>query len=104
MRSNRPGVVKLLKRVIAGGWLDAHRLAAELVTDEPTIQRYLSGELDMTIDRQICLARLLVEHVPALEREGHNFLSQLRTQIAYERSETVTHDGPPMPNARSFLK
>ena len=99
-RRNR--AVQLLTRLIAGGQFERTRIAAELVVDGPTLDRFIAGEIDMPLDRQACLARFLVAHVPPLERAGHNLIAQVRAAQAYAESETTTHLSAPEPNARSY--
>jgi hypothetical protein len=87
---------RILSAGIAAGRFDVTQIAAELITDERSIGLYIAGLAPMPIDRQICFARFLVEHVPALARQGHNLLSQLRSQVAFETGVTKVHDqGPP---------
>lgn len=99
MRPTDARAVKLLAQVIATGAFEISLIARELVTDERTIGQYMSGALAMPMERQICLARFLIEHVPALRRHGHNLLSRVRARLAYETAETLVHRQAP--NSRS---
>jgi hypothetical protein len=96
MRPALSTAAKLLSAGIAAGRFDVTRIAAELVIDERTVGLYIAGSTPMPIDRQICLARFLIEHVPALSRQGHNLLSQLRSRVAFESGATkVDSQAPP---------
>jgi hypothetical protein len=86
----------LLRQIIVAGWFDVSRLAAELVVDERTIGLYMCGSLPMPIERRLCFAQFLIEHVPALSRHGHNLLSQLRAEVQFAQSTTRVHKGQPM--------
>ena len=78
------------------------RVASELVTDERTVGLYLAGVEPMPLDRQLCLARFLIESVPSLSRQGHNLLARLRAEVAFARTDTVLHLTAPSPNSRTF--
>jgi len=92
----------LLAKIIASGWFDIQRIASELVTDERTVGSYVAGTEPMPLERQLCLARFLIERVPPLARQGHNLLGRVRAEAAFARSETVLHRSAPPPNARTF--
>ena len=95
MRPEHSQAVKLLTRVIASGHFDVSQLAAELVTDERTLGRYLTGDLPMPIEQQVCLAKLVIGHVPVLSRQGRNLLSQVKAKIDFEKGETIVHNFAP---------
>lgn len=98
----KSSAVNLLIKIVAAGWFDIQQIAAELVVDERTVGRYLAGDLPMPPDRQVCLARFLIEKVPSLSRQGHNLLSRLKAQAAYSNSEIVTHQSAPPPRTRWY--
>ena len=84
----------MLAKVIAAGWFDVRRLAIELVVTENMIALYMSGTVDMPLERQLCLARFLIDHVPPLARIGRNMLGQVQAAIEFRESQTVTHTHP----------
>jgi hypothetical protein len=92
----------LLTKILDSGCFDIQRMAEELVVSERTVALYMSGELEMPLERQLCLARFLIDNAPALARTGHNLLGQVQSAIAYSRSETTTHLTCPTPNSRSY--
>ena len=72
------------------------------IFSERTIAQYMSGDLEMPLERQLCLAQFLIDNVPALARTGHNLLGQTRAAIRFNGTETAVHPTAPVPNARSF--
>lgn len=94
--------VALLAKILAAGWYDTQRIASELVTDEQTLEVYLAGTAPMPLERQLCLARFLIETVPALSRQGHNLLGRVKAEIAYANNDVVKHQAAPAPNSRWY--
>ena len=84
----------MLAKVVAAGWFDVQRLAAELVVTDNMIGLYMSGAVDMPLERQLCLARFLIDNVPSLARIGRNLLGQVQSAIAFGETQTVTHSHP----------
>lgn len=101
-RRKRSKAVQLLTRIVAAGWYDVPRLASELVVSERTIAQYMSGEAEMPLERQLCLAKFLISDVPPLSRHGHNLLSQVRAAIRFNGTDTAVHQTAPAANARSY--
>ena len=96
MKKAQSSAVRLLTKLVATGDFDVPHLSSELVTDERTLSRYLAGEIEMPLEQQLCLAKLVIERVPALARHGHNLLSQVRSRIDFAGGSTTTHgSGPP---------
>ncbi len=92
----------MLTKILAAGWFDVTRMATELVVSERTVALYISGELEMPLERQLCLAKFVIDNVPPLRRMGHNLLGQVQSAIAFKQALTATHTTMPMPNARSY--
>lgn len=92
VRRHRPSrAACLLAKVVAAGWFDVQRLATELVVSESMVGLYVSGAVDMPLERQLCLARFLIDNVPSLSRMGRNLLGQVQSAIAFAGSQTVLH-------------
>jgi hypothetical protein len=62
---------------------DSRSLATELVVTPHRLDDYLTGNREMPLDRQLCLALLLIERVPALARQGYALRGQVLAAIAY---------------------
>ena len=92
----------LLSKIITSEWFDIQRLARELVVPERTVALYMTGELEMPLERQACLARFLIAHVPQLARTSRNLLGQIQAAAAFATTDTATHSIAPGPTTRSF--
>ena len=68
----------LLQRVVASQDLTIAELADELVVTPRIIGMYLNGERPIPLARQMCLAKVIIDRVPRLARQGY----QLRGQVA----------------------
>ena len=90
----------LLSKGVSSGWFDVERIAEELVVSKATVERYLSGEKEIPMERQIVLAKFLIDNVPPLARAGRSLLSQIQAAIAYSNSETITHRNAPLSTKR----
>ena len=98
----RSRCVVLLTKLLAANWLTVNEVAEVLVVDPRTIGRYISGEIEMPVERQVCFARFLVERVPPLARQGRNLLSQIAASIEYANSTTEVHTYAPVARSRTF--
>ena len=98
----RTRVVQILTRLLASTAYTVDELAAALCVDARTVGRYVSGEIDVPIDRQICLARFLIEREPPLARSGRNMLGQIEAAIKFSQSTTALHNSAPFPTTRTF--
>jgi hypothetical protein len=87
--------VSLLKKVIECGAISRDRLAAELVMTGRHLEAYLDETVPMPLDRQLCLALLVIERVPSLAREGHRLRGQVAAAAAFHGHVTETHAFPP---------
>jgi hypothetical protein len=92
----------LLVKVMATDGFDAARLARELVVTEARIALYAAGDVAIPLERQLCLARLVIANIPELARRGRNLVGRVQAQMSFSHSETVTHQSAPPPNGRSF--
>ena len=92
----RTRVVRILTRLLASNWYTVDELAAALCVDTRTLGRYAAGEVDVPIDRQICLSRFLIERVPPLARAGRNMLGQIEATVRFSQSTTALHTSAPV--------
>ncbi len=86
---------RLLKLVLDGGKFSASALAQELCVQESDIQSYVTTNVAMPLKQQLCLALFVIEHVPALVRDGHALKSQAAAAAEFEGGSTTVHSGPP---------
>lgn len=93
--ARRSRAAEVLDRLIALGAFEPDALAAELVIDRDTMEGWASGERVMPLDRQLVLAQLVVHRVPAMKREGHRLLGQVRAAIEFENGTTGRSTEPP---------
>ena len=75
--------VRLLRQLIDTHAFDPETLASELIVSANQLDAYATGAREMPLDRQLCLALLLIERVPALEREGYALRGQVLAAMAY---------------------
>jgi hypothetical protein len=98
----RSRTAELLTKLLAAKQFTVEELAEVLVVDARTIGQYVSGEIDMPLDRQICFARLLVDRVPSFARRGRNLLGQIAASIEYANSQTELHNHGPVSRSHTF--
>src|SRR4051812_8329006 len=79
----------LLQRVVAHGDVDFDTLAEELVVSPRLLGQYLSGEQEIPLTRQMCLAKLLIERVPRMARQGYALRSQVTAAMAVKGTTLV---------------
>lgn len=89
-----PRAIRLLRQLIDSGELDRETLARELVTEPRRIEAYAGGTREMPLDRQLCLALLVIERVPALARQGHALRGQVIAAIAFASHDIITDAAP----------
>ena len=92
----------LLAKVVDSGSFDADRLARELVVSPRRVEAYISGAVAMPMDRQIVLAKFLIDNAPRFARTARSLLKQIEAAIAYANSETVTHSTAPLSTKHFF--
>jgi len=91
----RARAVVLLQQVVATRPVDIDALSEALVVSRTTLHGYLSGNTSIPLERQLCLALFVIEHVPELARQGHRLRAQVAAAIAFQEHATVTHQQPP---------
>jgi hypothetical protein len=91
-----PRALILLRRLVAAGSYELDTLAEALVIKRKTLDSYLSGAIEIPLERQLCLALFVIEHVPALARLGYQLRGQVLAAIAFqERGPTAHLPSPP---------
>lgn len=96
----RGTAAQLLDRVVTTSGLDFQAIADVMVVPVATLLKYRDGTLRMPVERQLCLARFTIEHVPALARYGRQLHDQIAATIAFQTHQTETHSGEPTPRWR----
>lgn len=76
---------RLLAKVVAGGSFEREYLAARLVVPSHVIDAFLTGEVPISLDRQLRLAAFIIEQMPSLVHEGHELRSQVCAAMGRER-------------------
>lgn len=88
-RSSRALV--LLHKLVATQTYQLDTLAEALVITRNALDSYLSGEVAIPLERQLCLALFVVDHVPSLARLGYRLRGQVAAAIAFRERATATH-------------
>lgn len=92
----RARAARLLAQILDSEAMTPTELAAAILVSEPLLDEYRSGRLRMPLDRQLCLALIAIEHLPAARRAGHALRAQIRAEIALESDATEVHSSPPI--------
>jgi len=91
-----PRALALLRKVVATGSYELDTLADALVIKRKKLDAFLSGAVEMPLERQLCLALFVIEHVPTLARLGYQLRGQVIAAIAFqERGAMVNIQSPP---------
>ena len=93
----RTRCVQLLTKLLAANQVTVNDVANALVVDPREVGRYIAGDIDIPVERQLCFARFLIERVPSLARDGRNLLGQITASIAYANATTERHNYAPIP-------
>ena len=91
----RTRAVVLLQRILGTRPRDIDAFAEALVVSRATLHAYLSGTLSMPLERQLCLALFVIEHIPTFARQGHQLRAQVAAAIAFQEHTTAIHGQPP---------
>ena len=78
----------LLSKVIAEGEFELPRLATELVVSERAVAQFASGEVEMPLERQACLAQFLITNSPKHARAARNLLGQVHAAAAFKQGQS----------------
>ncbi len=82
---------RLLVKLVDANVFPRDHVAELLIIPPAMLEQFCAGELAMPLDRQMALANLVAERVPALAREGRRLRGQVEAAIAYEAGSTETH-------------
>lgn len=94
--ARRPRAARLIEQILGTGTLSASELAAAIVCDEATLESFRLGTRRIPLDRQLCLALVAIEHVPAARRAGFALRSQVEAEVAVAAIRTESHAQPPV--------
>jgi hypothetical protein len=81
----------LLGSISTTGTIADDQLAEALVVTAFDLERYRSGIDAMPLDRQLCLALVVIARAPALARQGYQLRGQVAAAIAFHDGATDTH-------------
>jgi hypothetical protein len=99
----RSRAVRLLAAALEGRIVDRARLARGLAVPAETVDRFLSAETPMPLDRQLLLASIVIEKAPAgseLARAAHRLRAQVTAAMSFQSQETPRHLTAPVPPFR----
>ena len=82
---------RLLVKLVDANVFPRDHVAELLLVPSRMLDQFCAGEVAMPLDRQMTLANLVAERVPALAREGRRLRGQVEAAIAYESGQTETH-------------
>jgi hypothetical protein len=91
----RSRAAELLQRIVSSGSVDTHALAHSLIVSPAALDSYLHGTVPIPLERQLCLALYVIEHIPELARQGHQLRGQVAAAIAFQEHATVVHSHAP---------
>ena len=91
----RSRAVELLQRIVSSGAVETNALAHALVVRPATLDSYLRGTRPIPLERQLCLALYVIEHIPELARQGHQLRGQVAAAIAFQEHATAVHSCAP---------
>lgn len=74
----------LLRRVVADNVIPLDDLAHELVVTPRMLGEFLSGAIEMPLNRQLYLALLVIQRAPALARRGYSLRGQVIAAMALD--------------------
>ena len=87
----RVRAVRLLERLLSATDMGADDLANALVVTRETLDAYRDGRTPMPLERQLCLALLVIEREPSLARQAHRLRGQVLAEAAFHARATKTH-------------
>jgi hypothetical protein len=79
----RTRAVRLLELVFDTTGMGETTMADALVTTSAGLRAYRSGSERMPLDRQLCLALYVIEHLPSLAPRAHALRAQVAAEIAF---------------------
>jgi hypothetical protein len=87
----RVRAVRLMERLLEETDMSADDLANALVVTRETLEAYREGRTPMPLERQLCLALLVIERQPSLARQAHRLRGQVQAEAAFHARATKTH-------------
>lgn len=90
-RGNSSRAVRLLHELIRQKLATAHALSIYLGLSQRQIRECVAGKTRMPLESQRRLADLVVNHVPALAREGRRLQLQCEAEERFLAGETTRH-------------
>ena len=84
MKTKLSRAVQLIERVIRDGVVGEEDLARELIVRLQTLNAYRAGTIPMPMDRQLCLALIMIGLSGKYARMGYALREQLRAATRYE--------------------
>ena len=94
--ARRSRAVRLLEKVLALDALSAEELESTLSITAEQLVAFRSGEEPVPLERQLCLALVVLERVPALTRDARGLQAQVRAEISMLSRQTKTHSTAPV--------
>jgi hypothetical protein len=82
----------LLRKLVASGGIELHRLAGVFGADERTLGMYIAGSAPIPLEQQRRFGRFLEVYVPSLARQGRNLLGQIEAEERYRSGATQVHE------------
>jgi hypothetical protein len=87
--------VLLMERMLRDGVVTEEDLAREIVVRPKTLDAYREGRLPMPLDRQLCLALVMMRMSPRHARLGAQLRAQVMAAIQYQqRLQAASLEGP----------
>ena len=85
-----PGV-RLLERVLAADTIDRDALAVSLGVSDGELEAFQSGTTRIPPELRLCLASLVVAHLPEYLRAAQRVKQAAEAELAFRHTTTVTH-------------
>lgn len=78
--------------------------ARQLGVAPATMRAWIANDAPMPVERQLLLARLLIERVPEMARAGRRLRSHVEAMVLYRAQETKTHLTAPVSRFRAAAR
>lgn len=83
--------IDVLRGLVEGGRVSIGTIARELAVSRATVEAWLAKGQPMPVERQLALAMLILERVPALRRLGYRLHGHVQATLQYQAGATKTH-------------
>ena len=96
MEDTRPAgrACRLLLRLLDEKALSLEELACDLAVTPSVLESYRANQQYMPLDRQLCLALMVIERFPRMARLGHALRGQAIAAIRFNERLTALHTDP----------